>query len=135
MFTNCNSIHLIEQSVSKAIILSVLSSTVRHARLLFNRVLCNLLFVNNGLQVSSIRLVPLWYMYTKIRPLSEFWKTHTAIICVEAGQHTTERVNFPAILLRRIMCPNREIDNSNARNVRIEVKWKFCLHLDLRFRN
>jgi len=59
--------------------------------------------------------------------------THAAIIWVEAGQHSTERVNSPALLLRRIMCPNRELYHPNSRNVLIKVKWKFSLHFALRF--
>jgi len=129
MFTNCTSSFLEEQSVSKPTFLCVLSSNLRPTSFLFKCVLYNLLFVNNGLQVSSIRLLPLWCMHTKLRSSSNFCTTHAAILSAEEGRHNTELLNSPTILLSRIRCPKCESDHSSARNVSIQVKWNFVLTL------
>ena len=129
MFTNCTSSFLEEQSVSKPTFLCVLSSNLRPTSFLFKCVLYNLLFVNNDLQVSSIRLLLLWCMHTKLRSSSNFCTTHAAILSDEEGRHSTELLNFPATLLSRIRCPKCESDHSSARNVSIQVKWNFVLNL------
>ena len=68
-------------------------------------------------------------MLTHLQPSGFSWTTHAALLFVEAGQPCKDLLKSPAILLWKIMYPKCESDHLHARNISLQVIWKFAFTL------